>query len=111
MATKNQNSKIKINNSQVPLFAYLFLSGFFFISCFMEKNSGKNKESMMLAILLAQGSASQSSIPADSANSVVDAPNDNGIDYRDKKKAINGVRGGGCCGGSSDVFSLTPTGS
>jgi hypothetical protein len=44
------------------------------------------------------------------ADTVVYAPNHNGDGFRDKTKAVNGVRGEGCCSGSTDVFSLAKTG-
>jgi cysteine-rich repeat protein len=40
------------------------------------------------------------------AGSVVDAPGDTGVGFRDANNAVNGVRGGGGAAGGTDVFSL-----
>jgi len=105
---------MKFLTSPVKWFGLIFFPFIFFASCILEKSSDKKKESLMiLAAILLQSKPTTSAftLPADAANNVVDAPNDNGVDFRDKTKAINGVRGNGCCGGSLDVFSLSPTGS
>jgi hypothetical protein len=44
------------------------------------------------------------------ANSVFSAPANTGSGFKNAQLAINGVRGGGCCGGSLDVFTLDSSG-
>jgi hypothetical protein len=85
-----------------------------FLNCSTQKTS-KNKTVLAAAILLSQYPQASSTsttivIPEDTADTVTSAPNDNGSGFRDKKKAINGVRGSGKSSGSGDVFSLTATG-
>ncbi len=88
----------------------------FLIQCNSEK-SNKNNSMMVAALLFSQTQKSSSptittfSIPLDTADTVTSAPNDNGSGFRDKAKAVNGVRGGGISSGGVDVFSLTAKGS
>ncbi|HMV44358.1 MAG TPA: LIC_13355 family lipoprotein [Leptospiraceae bacterium] len=85
------------------------------INCSTNKSSKGN--SLLAAALLLSNSrastsvSSQVTIPADTADTVTSAPGDTGSGFQDKTKAINGVRGGGFSTGSTDVFSLTSTGS
>lgn len=88
------------------------------IQCNPQKSSSVNTV-LTTILLLSQPSGSSTSksfavvIPEDTADTVTYAPNDNGDAgvFRDKNKAINGVRGSGKSAGSTDVFSLTSTGS
>lgn len=83
------------------------------ISCSTNKSNRSN--SLLAAALLISNSrtssvSSQVSIPADTADTVTSAPGDTGSGFQDKTKAINGIRGGGLSVGSTDVFSLTASG-
>jgi hypothetical protein len=85
------------------------------IHCSSEKT--KKNNSLMVAVLLfsqTQKSSSTTtpsfSVPSDTADTVTSAANHTGLDFRDKAKAVNGVRGAGISSGGVDVFSLTATG-
>lgn len=85
------------------------------IQCNTEK-SNKNNSILLAALLFSQTQKSSSattttfSIPIDTADTVTSAPNHTGSDFKDKAKAVNGIRGTGIGSGSLDVFSLASTG-
>jgi hypothetical protein len=78
---------------------------FFTISCQTQKDS---KFNLGLLVLTLSNSNVQVKPPLYSAfaNSVVAAPSQTGQGFKNANNAINGVRGGGCCSGSLDVYSL-----
>jgi len=49
-------------------------------------------------------------VPIDTADTVVYAPNHNGIGFSNKSNAVNGVKGTGNYSGSGDVYSLSQSG-
>ncbi len=85
-----------------------------FIHC--QTSSSTNPNAALAALILNQNtnpSTNASTVVVlreEFADTVVSAPNHNGEVFRDKTKAVNGVRGEGCCSGSTDVFTLAQTG-
>ncbi len=82
-------------------------------NCVLDRTPKKNNDSGVILLPLLQASVPTNSVtlpPEDAADNVVSAPNHTGEGYYDKSRALNGVRGGGCCSGSTDVFSLSQTG-
>lgn len=84
----------------------------FFWGCESPSSTGNKNILLFLPLVLNSQTTvnAQITIPEDFADTVVYAPNDNGTGFRDKNNAINGVRGAGCCSGSTDVFTLSKTG-
>lgn len=79
--------------------------------------TSKSNSSALAALVLGQGTVSASAstqrnpLREEMADTVVSAPANTGVEYRNSANAVNGVRGGGLNAGSLDVFSLDQTGS
>ncbi|MDX1960171.1 MAG: LIC_13355 family lipoprotein [Leptospiraceae bacterium] len=95
------------------------ISLFIFLTIYNCQNFSDKKninKELGLALFLASrtnstNNSSQSQIGKEFADTVTLAPgHDPNVEYQDKSKAVNGVRGQGCCAGSLDVFSLATTG-
>ncbi|MBE7410665.1 MAG: LIC_13355 family lipoprotein [Leptospiraceae bacterium] len=88
----------------------IILAIFLLFNCTPEKSSAKTNSAILLLAILGGSMNSVALPPEDAADNVVSAPNHTGDGFYDKNKAINGVRGSGCCSGSTDVYSLSATG-
>ena len=79
------------------------------------ESSPAQKSQMVAGVLVMQSympSTNQiKNLPADTADTIISAPNHTGSGFQDSALAINGVRGAGFSSGSGDVFSLTKSGS
>jgi hypothetical protein len=98
--------------SRIRIYSFFLIPLFFFFNCSTnDLSSIKNRNATALLLMQTLQSTRQTfSVPADTADTVVSAPNHTGLGYQDKAKAINGVRGAGNYSGSGDVYSLTATG-
>lgn len=77
----------------------------FFSQC--ETKTKKNPNLGLFALLLNTSSNNvKPPIYSAFADSVVSAPGQTGEGFKNASNAINGVRGGGCCAGGLDVYSL-----